>query len=1352
MIKKRLMAFATAMVLISVTSNIAWGQTSATYEMSNRLAFSTGVDDSKWYTLTSYSEGTTFGDNEYSADSAIGFPFAFNGATYHMWSYTTNGEILLAAPHDHSSSMADSALTIRVCNADMEMSTSEGNYVHYQLFGTAPNRTLVVEYCFRSYQKTGNWTTQVQMAEQGSLTIIYGSSSLDVQPNAFTTGLYHYTNLYLIPDSNYATHPLRNNLFYSVSTTTHTCAYAMETRNTLWPGNYRYYTFTNTDTKCHVVDSLQLTAATPTSLTLSWKDDNNSGAEYLLRSNTPTTSTTSTTTSYTFTDLMPDTNYYVAVMAKCDADRYSEPMKIRLYTPCHPMAENLLPYNQHTWTEYDYNLPSCWTLLYSMSGTYIGDMDLSTQLSWQMGNYMQIEVPHLKSVASVITVLPQIAIATDSRRAITFLAKAELPESQLEVGVISNLAAPSSFQTVATYTVGHGISTEDYTWITQDVSTALANGSIALRFSSTLPNADCLMRIDSVSVYIPYTVQATANNPLWGTATYSKNMLTAEATEGYTFINWSDTLGNTLGTTNPMSVAITSDTAFVAVFDTMQYTVSPLVAAACEGMGSVTAPHLAKHFLTDTLVATPALGYRLAYWSNGATTDTLLFTPTQDTHFVAYFTLDTFNIAISSNNTQWGDVAFLDIRDKWGDGISNFIPTLPLSGISVTIEANGDAEIYSGGLWWATDGDADSYFRFSSTIEPITRIELTLRSADDTLNGAGWTLNNGIALWTGNAMTVDLPACTAFVKKVLITYANSLLINATEDTARVVYPTLVPLQATPKTHYHLVDWTDNIGQSLGTYNMIGITATSDTAIQANFAPDTFAISLAVDANQLDRGSVAFKGSDLTTLCLAYLTDTVIMAIPNYGYLFSQWNDGNTDNPRTITDTAMQTYTASFVPDTFTVVLCANDTHYGHIVYAINDTISWHTPTLSPLDSLLTASTSPSAETQGIALRLPYLTRLALKATEKDPCYSFVHWTTLNAHDTLGTTPALRFAITADTSVLALFKANLYLGDTTAIACDSFAWHDSTYTLTPTTAPTHIYATAAHGCDSTVSLNLTVNHQSQAIDTHTRCNTYTWIDNRTFTESTDTATHTFPGGNHYGCDSLLTLHLTINHTTYGSFTAQADVSYEWLNETFTADGEYTRTITNTKGCDSVVTLTLSIMPNTTPIPTIYSLMDRLLVINHNPDPLTNIHYSYYRWYRNGVVVKEGPDADSYDEGGALLNGCYYLEVSTSPSLAYWVHSTERCFGTLGIEAADSELGFTLAPNPAAQGTQVVLAVDADETLLQHASLRIFDTRGSVVMEIPNGIPTMHEAHLARGTYLVQLRLADGRKATRKLIIQ
>ncbi len=141
------------------------------------------------------------------------------------------------------------------------------------------------------------------------------------------------------------------------------------------------------------------------------------------------------------------------------------------------------------------------------------------------------------------------------------------------------------------------------------------------------------------------------------------------------------------------------------------------------------------------------------------------------------------------------------------------------------------------------------------------------------------------------------------------------------------------------------------------------------------------------------------------------------------------------------------------------------------------------------------------------------------------------------------------------------------------ACESYTWIDgNTYTASNNTA-THTLSNAA-GCDSIVTLNLTINQPSTGTDVQTTCDPYTWIDGNTYTASNNTATHTLT--NALGCDSIVTLNLTIGNTT-GTDVQFACDSYTWLDgNTYTADNNTaTHTLTNMAGCDSVVTLDLTV---------------------------------------------------------------------------------------------------------------------------------------------------------------------------------
>ena len=147
------------------------------------------------------------------------------------------------------------------------------------------------------------------------------------------------------------------------------------------------------------------------------------------------------------------------------------------------------------------------------------------------------------------------------------------------------------------------------------------------------------------------------------------------------------------------------------------------------------------------------------------------------------------------------------------------------------------------------------------------------------------------------------------------------------------------------------------------------------------------------------------------------------------------------------------------------------------------------------------------------------------------------------------------------------------------SCDSYDWNNETYTESGDYQQTFV---AANGCDSVVTLHLTINHSNTGIDEHIACDSYEWIDGVTYTASTNEPTFTLT--NAAGCDSVVTLHLTINHSNTGIDEQTACDSYTWIDgETYTAStNEPTFTLTNAAGCDSVVTLHLTINRSNTGI--------------------------------------------------------------------------------------------------------------------------------------------------------------------------
>src|SRR3989442_1150655 len=85
-----------------------------------------------------------------------------------------------------------------------------------------------------------------------------------------------------------------------------------------------------------------------------------------------------------------------------------------------------------------------------------------------------------------------------------------------------------------------------------------------------------------------------------------------------------------------------------------------------------------------------------------------------------------------------------------------------------------------------------------------------------------------------------------------------------------------------------------------------------------------------------------------------------------------------------------------------------------------------------------------------------------------------------------------------------------------------------------------------------------------------CSSYKIID-RIYTNSRIYVQHVV---NSAGCDSTITLNLTVRNTSSSIFATSCD-SYVFNNTSYTGSGVYIQHLTNVAGCDSLITLHLTI---------------------------------------------------------------------------------------------------------------------------------------------------------------------------------
>jgi uncharacterized delta-60 repeat protein len=146
---------------------------------------------------------------------------------------------------------------------------------------------------------------------------------------------------------------------------------------------------------------------------------------------------------------------------------------------------------------------------------------------------------------------------------------------------------------------------------------------------------------------------------------------------------------------------------------------------------------------------------------------------------------------------------------------------------------------------------------------------------------------------------------------------------------------------------------------------------------------------------------------------------------------------------------------------------------------------------------------------------------------------------------------------------------------TISSCDTYFWTETGQTYSSSGQFTHVIPNSS-GCDSTITLDLTINYSSAATDTQTVCDSLLWIDGLTYYSSTNTPT--FVLQNAAGCDSTITLNLTINNSNTITDTQTACDSLVWIDGLtyYSSTNTPTFVLQNTAGCDSIITLDLTIL--------------------------------------------------------------------------------------------------------------------------------------------------------------------------------
>jgi len=397
----------------------------------------------------------------------------------------------------------------------------------------------------------------------------------------------------------------------------------------------------------------------------------------------------------------------------------------------------------------------------------------------------------------------------------------------------------------------------------------------------------------------------------------------------------------------------------------------------------------------------------------------------------------------------------------------------------------------------------------------------------------------------------------------------------------------------------------------------------------------------------------------------------------------------------------------------------------------------------------------------------------------------------------------------------------YQNDTVTVCQEElpYTWHGQSFNTSGTSA---LRLQTAAGCDSVYTLNLIVNPRYIFPETQTICSNevpYNWhgtdyYESGVYYDSLSTVA---------GCDSIYKLTLTVNPAIRQNDTAETcqGTPYVWRGRQLETSGFYVDSVANTYGCEDVYTLLLTVSPksydtiraaiclgdsytengfNITPTNTT-TVYDQLVLTNqYGCDSIVTlvltVNESYlfetnastcdgtpYVW-RDGEYVVEGTYYDTYQTATGCdsvyvlhltVNPTYYIEIVDSVHLGdtynnygYVVTPTDTGVLTQTVNnftesGCDSIIHITLIvyspisvpehvapqlriyPNPAT--TYVIIEGERMQTVY------VYDMYGRLlqVQEVDSPEYTRVSLdNMAAGSYIIRIRMQDGIVVSRKII--
>jgi len=349
--------------------------------------------------------------------------------------------------------------------------------------------------------------------------------------------------------------------------------------------------------------------------------------------------------------------------------------------------------------------------------------------------------------------------------------------------------------------------------------------------------------------------------------------------------------------------------------------------------------------------AIPNVGHEFVSWHDGNVHNPRDIVVVQDSTFTALFARSQYTIEVVSDHPAWGSVT--------GGGTYYYGDTITISAtahLGFAFAGWTDGEIVNPRTVIVTE---DATYTAHFEIRQCTITTEVYPENSGTVNGGG-TYDYGTTIhltahsntgyvfsqWNDGILTnprsvfvegdATYTAVFTPLQYEITTECDPVEGGTVTGAGTYDYGSTATLTATPNENYIFLCWSDGI-----VTNPRNITVTQNANYKALFhLQGTPQYTITVLANDPALGTVTGGGTFPEGVTIE------ISALPNANALFTGWNDGNNDNPRSVTVTQNMTFTAIFevIPptETYTISVRSDNpfqgTVYGGGTYPVNTAV------------------------------------------------------------------------------------------------------------------------------------------------------------------------------------------------------------------------------------------------------------------------------------------------------------------------------------------------------------------------------------------------------------------------------